>query len=326
VARERSAGSNVTGGLLGPALILFSAIGFASAGTTSRLAADNGLSTISFITWRSTVGGIAVAIAFGLVLALGRMRMPRLNELSRSDRTSLALVAIGSTLVNLAMFIAFSRTTIALAMICFYTYPGLVTLGAVRFFGEPLDRMRAGALAVASLGLVVVLAPSLLQNGLVVDPLGIVLALVASVFQAGCVLLAGRGFGAVAPLLSSAVLILVSAVVYIGIAALTGQFGTLAEPFQDASLWPFILLGGIVGAALPSVANLTGILIIGAARTAILMMLEAVVGVILAVLFLGEHPSPFQVVGGAAVLAAGAVLQLPRRGERLLVESAHPTV
>jgi drug/metabolite transporter (DMT)-like permease len=129
-----------------------------------------------------------------------------------------------------------------------------------------------------------------------------------------------------APILSSALLILVSAIVYVGIAAVTSQFGTLAQPFADPSLWPYILLGGVVGAALPSVANLTGILIIGAARTAIRMMLEAVVGVVLAVLFLGEHPAPFRVIGGAAVLAAGAVLQLPRRGERLLVESVHPTV
>jgi drug/metabolite transporter (DMT)-like permease len=326
VAGNRTSGPALATGLLGPGLIPISAIGFASAGTTSRLAAEDGLSTISFITWRSTVGGIAVALVFALLLAVGRMRMPRASELSRADRSSLALVAIGSTLVNLAMFIAFSRTTIALAMICFYTYPGLVTLGAVRFLGEPLDRVRAGALAAASIGLVVVLAPSLLQSGLVVDPVGILLALMASVLQAGCVLLAGRGFGAVPPILSSAVLILVSAVVYVGIAAVTGQSGALVEPFADSSLWSFILLGGVVGAALPSVTNLTGILIIGAARTAILMMLEAVVGVILAVIFLGEHPSPFQVIGGAAVLAAGAVLQLPRRGERLLVESAHPTV
>jgi len=316
----------LSGSLLGPGLILLSAIGFGSAGPTSRLAAEHGLSTLSFIIWRSAVGGLAVAFAFALALALGRARMPRAAEPSRGDRTSLALAAVGSTLVNLAMFIAFSRTTIALAMICFYTYPGLVTLGAVRFFGEPLDRIRAGALAVAFVGLVVVLAPSLLQSGLVVDPLGVALALMASVLQAGDVLLAGRGFGAVPPMLSSTVLILVSAVVYVGIAALTSQFGTLLEPFQDTSLWPYILLGGIVGMALPSVANLTGILIIGPGRTAILMMLEAVVGVVLAVLFLGEHPSVFQLVGGAAVLAAGAVLQVPRHGERLLVESAHPTV
>jgi len=316
----------MVGSLVGSGLILVSAICFGTAGTTSRVAAEHGLTTISFITWRSAVGGLAVALAFVFALGIGRARMPRASDLSRADRTALALVAFGSTLVNLAMFIAFSRTTIALAMICFYTYPGLVTLGAVRFFGEPLDRTRAGALGLASVGLVIVLAPSLFQSGLVVDSIGIGLALMASIVQAGCVLLAGRGFGSVLPLLSSTVLILVSAVVYVGITIVTSQFGTLLAPFQDTSLWPYILLGGIVGAALPSVANLTGILIIGPGRTAILMMLEAVVGVVLAVLFLGEHPSVFQVIGGAAVLTAGAVLQLPRRDARPLVESVHPTV
>jgi drug/metabolite transporter (DMT)-like permease len=165
VAANRTSGPALATGLLGPGLILLSAIGFASASSTSRLAAEQGLTTISFITWRSAVGGIALGLVVALMLALVRMRLPRAGELSRANRSSLALVAIGSTLVNLAIFIAFSRTTIALAMICFYTYPGLVTLGAVRFAGEPLDRVRAGALAVASVGLVVVLAPSLFQSG-----------------------------------------------------------------------------------------------------------------------------------------------------------------
>jgi drug/metabolite transporter (DMT)-like permease len=326
VASRQTSSQNLSGSLIGSGLILLSAIGFGTAGTTSRVAAGQGLTTLSFVTWRSVVGGLALAVAFAVALALRRSRMPRAEEMSHPDRASLTFVAVGSTLVNLAMFIAFSRTTIALAMICFYTYPGLVTLGAVRFFGDPLDRTRAGALILAFAGLVTVLAPSLVGNGLVVDPIGIGLALMASVLQAGNVLLAGRGFGPVPPLLSSTVLILVSAVAYVGIAIITSQGPTLAQPFQDGSLWPYILLGGIVGAALPSFANLTGILIIGPGRTAILMMLEAVVGVVLAVLFLGEHPAVIQVVGGAAVLAAGAVLQLPRRGQRLLVESAHPTV
>ena len=235
-------------------------------------------------------------------------------------------MAIGSTLVNLAMFIAFSRTTIALAMICFYTYPGLVTLGAVRFFGEPLDRIRAGALVVASVGLVVVLAPSLLQSGLVVDPIGIALALMASVLQAGCVLLAGRGFGAVPPILSSAVLILVSAVVYVGIAAVTGQFGTLAEPVP----------GRVAVAVHPARRDRRRGVAVGGEpdrdpdhRRRAHGDPDDARG--------GGRRGPGRALPGRASLrlpgrrrgrglAAGAVLQLPRRGERLLVESAHPTV
>jgi drug/metabolite transporter (DMT)-like permease len=46
---------------------------------------------------------------------------------------------------------------------------------------------------------------------------------------------------------------------------------------------------------------------LGPSRTAIVMALEAVFGVVLSAVFLGEHLRPLVVVGGAAILA-GAVL------------------
>jgi drug/metabolite transporter (DMT)-like permease len=45
-----------------------------------------------------------------------------------------------------------------------------------------------------------------------------------------------------------------------------------------------------------------------------MMTIEPLVGVALAAALLGEHPAPIQLVGGAAVLVAAAILQVaPRR-------------
>jgi drug/metabolite transporter (DMT)-like permease len=52
---------------------------------------------------------------------------------------------------------------------------------------------------------------------------------------------------------------------------------------------------------------------IGGTRTGILMLLEPVVGVLLAALVLGEALAPIQAVGAALVLAGALVLQ--RRSE-----------
>ena len=59
-----------------------------------------------------------------------------------------------------------------------------------------------------------------------------------------------------------------------------------------------------------SLRFLTAIRTIGGTRTGILMLLEPVVGVVLAALLLGEALGPLQAVGGVLVLAGALVLQL----------------
>ena len=308
--------------LLGSVLILVSAVAFGTGGTVSRLALDQGLGTLAWVTWRAVFGGIIVGGILVWAVATGRNRMPPRGMVSRADHLVLLGVAFGSMLVNLLMFTAFSRTTIALAMICFYSYPLLVTLGAVRIFGETIDRTRAAALVMGSVGLFLVLAPSLVGGGVVVDPIGIALALIASAIQATCLLGVGRGFGPVPTVYPATVLLAFSGVSYVIIALVVGQFGAVVSQAVAPAVIPYLVFGTLVGAVMPTLANLAGVRRVGAGRAAILMMLEAVVGVTLAVLFLGEHPSIWQGIGGAAVLAAGALLQMPRADERLVIEAA----
>ena len=71
--------------------------------------------------------------------------------------------------------------------------------------------------------------------------------------------------------------------------------------------------GGIAGAAIPTTAFVTGIGIIGPSRAAIMMTIEPLVAIVIAALFLGEHPVPIQIIGGAAVLVAAAILQVAPR-------------
>jgi drug/metabolite transporter (DMT)-like permease len=311
--------------LVGTLLVLGSAIGFGMAGTVSRLAVDEGMSTIGFISWRAGVGAAVIGVVLVVLLALGRTVMPRRGQVARRDMVSLGVVSAIATVVNLAMFIAFSRVAIGVAMICFYTYPALVTLGAVRIYGEPIDRRRGGALLLGFAGLAMVLGPSLLETGGQVDPIGVALALGASVFQAINVLTIGRGFGAIPTTVSAFALNAVSAVVYVGIALALGPVTASLAVSGDHGVL-FIAVGGIVGGAIPSLANLMGIRLIGSARTAILMMLEAVVGVTMAAIFLAQQPEPIQIAGGAAVLISGAILQLPRRSAKVIAERAHPLV
>ena len=280
---------------------------------------------MAFLTWRAGVGALAVGVLVVALIARRGLRVPRLRDLSRADRSALALLLVFTTVVNVAMFLAFTRTTIGVAMICFYTYPALVTLGAVRFFDERIDRRRAAALCLGFGGLFLVLVPSIVAGGTAVDPLGVGLALLASCLQAACVLLMGRGFGGIPTAITGLVMNLIPAFAYAAIALAVGE-----TPFplglSTDRMAVIAIFSGVIGAAMPTLANLAGIGIVGPARAAILMLFESVVAVAMAAIFLSQRPSLIQVAGGAAVLLSGALLQAPRGRERLVVEAVQPTV
>ena len=92
--------------------------------------------------------------------------------------------------------------------------------------------------------------------------------------------------------------------------SLIGQGDGLAAPLRSLDPWPVLLLAGIVAAGMSSLLFLTAIRLIGGTRTGILMLLEPVVGVALAALWLGETLVPVQVAGGALVLLGALVLQV----------------
>lgn len=311
--------------VLGTLLVLASAVGFGIGGTISRLAAGEGMGTIGFITWRAGLGTVVVGISLALLVRTGRTVMPGRRQVARLDGVALAVVTLIATVVNLAMFIAFSRVAIGVAMICFYVYPALVTLGAVRIYGEPIDRRRAAALLLGFVGLVMVLGPSLASGSAHLDPVGIGLALGAGVLQAINVLVMGRGFGAIPITVTGFALNAVAAVCYLTLAVVLGPSAASLSVGSDRAV-VLVVLAATVGAAIPTLANVSGIRLIGSARAAILMMLEAVVAVTMAAIFLAEQPEAIQVLGGAAVLTAGAILQLPKPRTKVIAERVHPTV
>jgi drug/metabolite transporter (DMT)-like permease len=87
-----------------------------------------------------------------------------------------------------------------------------------------------------------------------------------------------------------------------------------------------VLLAGIVGAGVPTLAFITGIRRLGPSQAAILATLEPVVGVGLAAWLLAEQPEPIQLVGGALILGAAVLLQLrpglPAEHEAVVTEGA----
>lgn len=286
---------------------------FGTLSYVTRSAADVGMGALPFIFWRGALATLSLLAVVWLVSL--RSGSPDHGRLPPNRRWALLAASLVGAALNIAMFEAFLLTTIAVVLICFYTFPAIVTIAAVPLYGERLDRVRICALALSALGLVlVVLVPVLNSAEVRIDPLGIALAFGAAVCQAAFILIVGRGFHPFPAPRVAIYAVFAAGAVALVLALLAGDIDGLLLPAHDSRSWVWIVAGGITGAAIPTTAFIAGIGLIGPSRAAIMMTIEPVVGVALAGMLLGEQPSPIQLVGGAAVLVAAAILQVvPRR-------------
>ena len=302
--------------LRGFAIVIVSASLFGMLGPLSRFAYEAGMEPPAFVAWRAVIGFLALGAYVGWRVRRGATRLVRFGDLRVSARAAMLAAALAGTILNLCMFIAFDRITIALALLGFYTYPALVAVANVALGREPLDRARVVALGLAIAGMIAVVASQLdPAAGIRLDAIGIGLALGAAVCQTIFVLLARDGYPEVPTEQAMTTVLLVSCIGAILVALLAGGPATLLQPVADPSLLPLLIFTGVAAAAIPSLGFLTGIRLIGGTRAGILMLFEPVVGVALAAWLLSEALAPIQIVGAAAILGAAVLLQRASRSE-----------
>ena len=299
--------------LLGALLIVVAASGFGVLGPMTQYADRAGVSTLALVTWRAGIGAIVVVLFMAARAAAGNRPWRPWREIPRRDRLLLAVSAPTNAALNLAMFVAFLRIGIALALLIFYIYPAFVALASTAWFGERLDRLRWAALGISLGGVVLVVAGAGDLGSL--DALGIGLAAAGALAQTFYALAAHHGFRRVPGAQSAASTMGGAAVVYLVVTALIGRLSEDAQPLASiAALWP-VLVAGVIGAGLATVCFIAGIRLLGAPRATILSTLEPVVGVALAAILFGALPTPLQLAGGGLIIAAGIVLQLRPSGE-----------
>lgn len=299
-------------GWLGAVLVIVAAALFGSLGIAARFAYDAGVQPFAFVAWRAGAGAIGIALILALTLGPRAVRA-NLAAAGRNARATLVLGTILGASLNLAMFLAFDRTTIALALLGFYTYPAMVAAASGLLGREPLDFARVVALGLALAGMVAVVLGGLGSTDAVrIDALGILLALAAAGFQATFVL-TSRGFAAVRADVAMGSILAGSALVAVVVSLVEGGPTALLQPLGHPNVILLLIGVGLLAAALPSVLFLTGIRWIGGVRTGILMLFEPVVGVALAAALLEEGLQPLQIAGGATILLAALIVQ---RGAR----------
>jgi drug/metabolite transporter (DMT)-like permease len=295
--------------LLGSLTVVTAASGFGMLGVLASFAYDAGFDPMSFVAWRAGFGTLIVVAFAAWRIGRGRAFVAPWR-LTTPGRVAFVTACSTALILNLGMFYAFERTTVAIVLLGFYTYPALVAAYEIATGHEPLDAVRVAALCFSLGGMVLVVAGGLTAGGDIrIDPLGIVFALVAAVAQTIFILVSRFGYSAIpaeqamgwiigATMISCAVLTLVG-----------GGAAVLALPLREPTALAIAAFTGIFAAGIPSILFLTGIRAIGGTRTGVLMLFEPVVGVALAALLLSESIQAIQAVGGLAILVAAIVLQ-----------------
>jgi drug/metabolite transporter (DMT)-like permease len=295
--------------LVGSLTVVAAASGFGMLGPLARFAYDAGLGPLSFVAWRAGFGTLVV-----VAYAVWRIRRGRSLvlpwRLPSRERSALAIAGLMALVLNVAMFVAFERTTVALVLLGFYTYPALVAVVAVARGQEQLDPLRGTALAMSLAGMVLVVAGGLdPASGVRIDLLGIGLALLAAVSQTVFVTISRAGYPAMPTEQAMGWILGGTLAVCAVLAAATGDAVGLIQPLRSAPALLLATIAGVLAAGIPSLLFLTGIRTIGGTRTGILMLFEPVVGVALAAALLDERIFPIQALGGLAILGAAILLQ-----------------
>ena len=247
-------------------------------------------------------------IVLGVVFA---RRRPLAGAGARDVWPRLLVMGLVDALTILLFFIAIRGTSVAIGMFLQFLAPVWVALLAPRVFRVPTERIVYPALAVALVGLVAILGPSLLGEGI---------RLSAGAVVAG--LAAGVGY-AVFQLIVKDLTKRVSAVTIV-----------FTEAWLDAlillplALWQTVGSGyhlttrdlvagvilGVVCTALAYMMWTEGVGRIKVQHSSILGYLEPVSAPLYALLLLGQGISVWTVIGGVLIVAAGLLVVL--LGER----------
>jgi drug/metabolite transporter (DMT)-like permease len=287
----------------GVLMCLSSAAAFGAMGIFGKLAYDEGATVGTLLATRFVV---AAALFWVLAARAGGTR--ELRALSRRDVViAFALGALGYGAQASCYFAALDRLDASLLALILYTFPVMVTVAAIALGRERASLRTAGALALASAGLVLVLAGAAAGA---LDPLGTVLGLTAAVVYTGYILISDRVTARVGPLALSTLVCTGAAtsLTLVGIAGGDLQPGSVSA---TGFLWlASIAVVSTVGAIALFFAGLRRV---GPSAASILSTLEPVVTVALAFVVFGESLGPAQLAGGALVLSAVVALRVPAR-------------
>lgn len=285
--------------ILGAALVILSTVAIAIVPSFAKLAYEGGSDTLTVITGRSLV---TAGVCFLAVLATGRsLRMPR-----RALLLSLGLGALYA--VHLYAFLdAVVYQPVNMVVLIYYLHPLMIGIAAICAGREALSPLRLGALMTAFVGLALAVGFSLDDLSLI----GVALASIAALLAAAVIMASPLAMEGSDSLTAISAMMLSAAVCLLAFSLAQGD---VALPTSAEGWFGF---GGVaVAHTIGTIAFFSALPLLGAVRAAMISNLEPVLGILFAMLVLGERVSPIQGGGIALVIASIFAMEFARRDAR----------
>ena len=263
------------------------------------------------VDWATAPESALLVIRFataGLVLGVVfARRRPLAGAFSAGVWPRLLLMGLVDALTLLLFFVAIRGTSVAIGMFLQFLAPVWVALLAPRVFRVRTERIVYPALAVALAGLVVILAPTLLGEGIRISLGGVAAGLAGGVGYAVFQLVVKdltKRVSAVTIVFTEAWL---DALILLPLAL----WQTVGAGYQltTRDLVAGVILG-MVCTALAYMMWTFGMGLIKVQHSSILGYLEPVSAPLYALLLLGQEISAWTVIGGALIVAAGLLVVL----------------
>lgn len=271
-----------------------------------------GVPALTLAFWRDA---FIAAACLGGIAAAARLRGRPLPRLTAADWRGFASMGVVSVGIYHALFVySVALNGAALAIVLIYLYPAFVTLGAALVFKERVGAQQIVALALAVLGcalLVRAYDPAVLR----VSWQGVLVGVASAITHAGYVLYSQRSVARHSPFLSLAVPMLFGALTLLVLSVAAAGPASLLAVGPGLTPW-LILLGLALG------PTLIGYVLFNASMrhipgriASLIVVIEAPIATLAAVLLLGERIELAQAAGMGLILAAAVLpgLRLTRR-------------
>jgi drug/metabolite transporter (DMT)-like permease len=273
--------------------------------TIAALAYAGGVTPVTLATLR----GLAGSLVLGLAMSCGMLRgLPR--------RAVLGTVLIGGPLYGaqlLFYFAAIQRMGAQTAVVLVHVYPLLVVTLLWLRTRQAVGREMAALLACVVFGVALVAGTG--ARGL--TRAGVTLAFGSALAYALYVVLGESWIRKLNPLAAGGLVTLGATMTTGALAVLSGQSLRVS-----GSAWVPILLQGLLVIPVGLGGAFVALKFLGPVSASLLAMLEPVVGVVVAGLFLGERLAPLQWAGAAVVVLACGILPLIQERSRGSVSHA----
>ncbi len=278
--------------------VIAAGICFGFLGLFGKSAYAQGVSPLELLGLRFLTSGLILFAIIAVVYC------PHFLKLSfRSFLLCNLLGIFGYALFSSFYFFAIKGLSISLAVLLLYTFPIWVAVGARIFLGEKIPKGRQFTIPVSMLGITFLVWGEFSIN----NYYSLAFGLGSAIFYAIYILISRKWLTQINPLVSVTYIQLSAGVIL----CLLGLENYSRAILVYKNIWPIILGMAIICSIGAMTLFQSGLQKLKSWEASILSTSEPLMGISLAVLFLGENLSFIQVVGGVLVIASFIFISLP---------------